>query len=222
MTVSVPIWAVVPVKALAHAKIRLGYALNERGRRGLVLAMLEDVLNVLLAAPGLAGVIVATSDPHVTKAARARGARVLDDSDVEGLNEAVSLAADRLQAMGCGMLAIHGDVPLTTVEEIGALLGYGLAAPHFGIVRSHDGAGSNAILCVSAALVPPQFGPDSFARHVAVAAALGIAASVLPCPGIAQDIDVPADLERLASDGRSTCAGAFLAAKRAEERAVYA
>jgi 2-phospho-L-lactate guanylyltransferase len=49
-----------------------------------------------------------------------------------------------------------------------------------------------------AALFPLRFGNDSFRPHLAAAQATGKPCVVLPLPGIAVDVDNPADLKQLA------------------------
>jgi 2-phospho-L-lactate guanylyltransferase len=59
--------------------------------------------------------------------------------------------------------------------------------------------------------VPLRFGDDSFFPHLAAAEARGIAPSVVHLPGIALDIDNPADLAHFARLGSRTRAGLWLA-----------
>jgi 2-phospho-L-lactate/phosphoenolpyruvate guanylyltransferase len=59
--------------------------------------------------------------------------------------------------------------------------------------------------------VPLHFGEDSFFPHLAAAEACGIAPAVLHLPGIALDIDNPADLAHFYSLGSRTRAGLWLA-----------
>ena len=58
--------ALVPAKALDQAKGRLAAILNENERRGLALAMLEDVLRVLRSAEVIESVSVVSPDESVT------------------------------------------------------------------------------------------------------------------------------------------------------------
>ena len=65
------------------------------------------------------------------------------------------------------------------------------------LVPSRDGDGTNAMLFDPLDALAPSFGPGSFARHLAQAAARGIACRTLPLPGIGLDIDEPDDLAQL-------------------------
>jgi 2-phospho-L-lactate guanylyltransferase len=109
------------------------------------------------------------------------------------------------------MLAVPGDIPLVTAEEIGALAAAHRHAPSFTIAPSHDERGSNAVLCSPPDVVPLRFGPDSFFPHLRAAEAHGIRPSVLHLPGVGLDIDNPEDLAAFARRPSSTRTRALLA-----------
>jgi len=204
--------AVVPVKELAMAKQRLAAALSPERRRGLALAMIEDVLAALAAAPELAELVVVTVDPDALRLAQRYGARCSATGARDGHTGAVTAAARMLAAEGrAAMLTVPGDVPLVTAEEIARLVAAHRPAPSFTIAPSHDERGSNAILCSPPDAVPLQFGDDSFRPHLAAAAAAGIMPTVVRLPGIALDIDGPEDLAHFARLSARTRAGALLA-----------
>ena len=206
------IWAVVPVKDTAAAKQRLAPALPADFRQALALAMLEDVRAALVETRGLAGRLLVTTDPAAIALAARYGAECLADGADAGHTGAVTAAARRLARDGQGgMLTVPGDVPLVTAAEIGQLITAHRPAPAFTIAPSHDEKGSNAVLMSPPDAVPLRFGDDSFFPHLAAARARGIAPTVLPLPGIALDIDNPADLLHFARLGSRTRAGLWLA-----------
>jgi 2-phospho-L-lactate guanylyltransferase len=210
------IWAVVPVKDTGAAKQRLAPAVPAALRRQLALAMLEDVLAALAAAPDLAGRLVVTRDPAATALAARWGAESTEEGAADGHTGAVMAAACRLAGERRGaMLTLPGDVPLVTAAEIAALLAAHRPAPSFTIAPSHDEKGSNAVLLSPPDAVPLRFGDDSFFPHLAAARACGIAPSVLHLPGIALDIDNPRDLAHFARLGSCTRAGLWLAQNEA-------
>jgi len=84
-------------------------------------------------------------------------------------------------------------------------------ASSFTIVPSHDERGSNAILMSPPDAVKLRFGENSFFPHLAAAEERGIAPTVLHLPGIALDIDNPADLAHFARLRSRTRAGRLLA-----------
>ena len=206
------IWAVVPVKDTAAAKTRLAPSLPPHLRGAFFLAMLEDVLAALAEVPGLAGRLLVTTDPAAIEFAGRYGAECMQDGADAGHTGAVAAAARRLAVEGrAGMLTLPGDIPLVTAAEIGRLIAAHRRAPSFTIAPSHDEKGSNAILLSPPDAVPLRFGDDSFFPHLAAAEARGIAPQVLHLPGIALDIDNPADLAHFARLGSRTRAGLWLA-----------
>lgn len=206
------IWGVVPVKETGGAKQRLAPLLSLDQRQALALAMLEDVLAALAAAPGLAGIALVTLDPEAIALAKRYGAACWADGARDGHTGAVTAAGRRLVAAGAaGMLQLPGDIPLVTAAEIAQLLAAHRPAPSFTIAPSHDEMGSNAVLLSPPDAVPLRFGDDSFRPHLAAAKACGIAPTVLHLPGIALDIDNPADLLHFAQVGSRTRAGLWLA-----------
>jgi 2-phospho-L-lactate guanylyltransferase len=206
------IWAVVPVKDTAIAKQRLAPALPPHLRQALALAMLEDVLSALAEAPGLARRLLVTTDPEATHLAARCGCDCIAGGAEDGHTGAVTAAARRLAAEGVGgMLTLPGDIPLVTSAEIDRLIAAHRPAPSFTIAPSHDEKGSNAILISPPDAVPLRFGDDSFFPHLAAAEAQGIAPTIVRLPGIALDIDNPADLLHFARLGSRTRAGLWLA-----------
>lgn len=206
------VWAVVPVKDTAGAKQRLAPALPPSLRQGLALAMLEDVLAALAAVSALAGRVLVTTDPGARRLAARYGAECWEEGAGDGHTGAVTSAARRLARDGrAAMLTLPGDIPLVTAQEIERLIAAHRPAPSFTIAPSHDEQGSNAILMSPPDAVPLRFGDDSFFPHLAAARALGIAPTVLHLPGIALDIDNPADLAHFAGLGSRTRAGLWLA-----------
>jgi 2-phospho-L-lactate guanylyltransferase len=93
-------------------------------------------------------------------------------------------------------LVIPGDIPLIQASEIETILE---VAPEEGsvLVPAADGRGTNAALRRPAGLFPLRFGNDSFKPHLAAARESGKPVVVLSLPGIALDVDSPADLRRL-------------------------
>jgi 2-phospho-L-lactate guanylyltransferase len=92
------------------------------------------------------------------------------------------------------MLAIPGDVPLITPEEVQELMRAHDRMRDFIITPAHDERGSNAILCAPPELVPLQFGDDSFAPHLEAAKRSGLEPKIIRLAGIGLDIDNPRDL----------------------------
>lgn len=192
------IWAVVPVKAFSRAKSRLAAAFPADLRQTLVRAMLEDVLAALAGVEGLAGCAVATGEPEACAIVARHGARALADAD-HGLNETLTAAARTLKAEGArGMLVLPGDIPAVTTAEIARLLAGHGEGRAVSLVAAHDGQGTNALLASPPDAIDFTFGPVSFTTHRAAAERLGIVPNICTLPGMAVDLDTPADIARLA------------------------
>ena len=209
------LWAVVPVKERVSAKERLAPILRPEARQALALAMLEDVLAAVTAAPGIAGLLVVTVDAEASQRAARYGAQVTELGARDGHTGAVTAGARLLITEGRGgMLTVPGDIPLVTPAAIAGMLGAHLPTPSFTIVPSHDERGSNAIACSPPDAVPLRFGEDSFYPHLRAAKACGIQPSVVYLPGIALDIDNPEDVVSFMRTPSPTRAWAVLAEER--------
>ena len=95
-------------------------------------------------------------------------------------------------------LVIPADIPLVEAWELEEIL---KRAPREGsvLVPAADGRGTNAAFRRPANLFPLRFGNDSFKPHHIAAQATGKPCVVLKLPGIAVDVDNPADLQELIS-----------------------
>ncbi len=189
------IWAVIPVKELAGAKQRLAAFLSPAERHTLAVTMLEEVLHALANAHRLAGIALVTLDPHATAIAAANGWRVITEGARDGHTGSVDAGRRILAADGRpGILTLPGDVPCATAAEIDATLAAHGPAPSFTIVPAHDEQGSNTVIVSPPLAVPLRFGDNSYFPHLAAARAAGIQPRIVPQPGLAMDIDHPADL----------------------------
>jgi 2-phospho-L-lactate/phosphoenolpyruvate guanylyltransferase len=189
------IWAAVPVKEFAGAKQRLSPLLTPGQRQALAMAMLEDVL-AALADAAIAGIMLNTLDPVAGDLARRYGARIITQGARDGHTAAVAAMARILGEEGReAMLALPGDIPRVTSEEIATVIAAHRPSPSVTIVPAHDERGSNAVLCSPPMVMQLRFGDDSFLPHLAAARALGIEPTIVKLPGIGLDIDQPRDLQ---------------------------
>ena len=172
--------AVVPMKSMDLAKGRLSAVLDPAGRRALARQMLDHVLETLK----LAGI----SKIHVA------------DGDRD-LNADVAAAARLVQGEGAtDLLLVMADLPYIAADDIAALLEAGRQSPVV-IAEAKDG-GTKALMLKPPTALEFAFatGQPSARRHAELARAAGIEPTVLKRPGLARDIDTPADLAALASD----------------------
>jgi 2-phospho-L-lactate guanylyltransferase len=191
--------AVVPVKPLAAALGRLAGVLGPEERRALQAAMLADLLAACRAAPALAGTLVVTADPAAGALARAGGARVVAEPEgPAGMNAAVRRGLAAVAELGApAALVLTADLPLARPEDLDAVVAAAPPGPGAVLAPSRDGTGTNALLLAPPGALPPRLGPGSLARHLAEAARAGLAAVLLERPGLALDVDTPADLAAL-------------------------
>lgn len=175
--------AVVPMKSIELAKGRLSAVLDGAGRRALAQQMLDHVLATLRQA-GLTSVRVAS-----------------DDKGKGGLNADVTEAARLVEAEGAThLLVMMADLPYLCAADIAALIDAGRDNAVV-IAEAKDG-GTNAML-----LRPPTVLEFAFATHrpsatfhAERARKAGIEPAIVRRPGLARDIDTPADLASLVAD----------------------
>lgn len=174
----------VPVKAFAEAKRRLGGALDDTTRRTLARDM---AARVLMAAAPLETAVVC-DDKEVAEWARSHGALVVWEPG-RGLNGAVEAGVAQLAAVGVSRVVVaHGDLPMATgLAELGPSDGVTL-------VPDRHGNGTNVIELPARSGFRFSYGPGSFARHCAEAHRLGLPVRVLDRPALAYDVDWPSDL----------------------------
>jgi 2-phospho-L-lactate/phosphoenolpyruvate guanylyltransferase len=191
----------IPLKRLDAAKTRLAPALTNAERGRLMAAMLARVARAAIGA-GAGRVALASSDPAAPELARALGVDWVSDGGLpwnDGLVHARSLLARPAVAV----LYLAGDLPLVDAADVAALIEAGGEMTAV-IGRAHDG-GTNALrVCPATALVPAFGAAGSASVHAARAQEHGLAAITVERPGIAHDVDTPADLaavRRLAAAG---------------------
>jgi 2-phospho-L-lactate guanylyltransferase len=185
---------IVPHRGLAAAKTRLAPVLDDGEREGLARRLLEQVLGVAHEACG--DVVVITPSEALEPLVAAAGARLVVQRGL-GLNAGLEQA--RREAIADGvttLLILHGDLPNLGADDIAALLE---ALPEGGgvaIAPDRAGTGTNGL-----ALRPPDaigfgFGVGSLGAHAAKAEEAGVALAEVHRPGLAFDLDTPADLAR--------------------------
>jgi 2-phospho-L-lactate/phosphoenolpyruvate guanylyltransferase len=187
----------VPVKNLSTAKQRLATVLSQTARTELARAMLQDVVSAIAASTHRPACALVTSDPFALELAQQYDLEVIPDPANPGETGAIELATSFCVMQGLdSTLVIPADIPLIQAGEIEELFAH---APAEGsvLVPAADGRGTNAIFRRPANLFPLRFGNDSFIPHRAAAQATGKPCVILQLPGIALDIDKPADLQQL-------------------------
>jgi 2-phospho-L-lactate/phosphoenolpyruvate guanylyltransferase len=191
--------AILPVKSFCSAKQRLAESLGAGSRQALAQAMFSDVLGTLRRTEGLDEVAVVTADRAAESAARSHGVVVLADPVQQGQSKAAAIGIRHALANGFDRVALlPGDTPLVRPTDITGLLnrsGTGVT-----IVPDRHGTGTNALVLTPPDAIDPSFGPDSRARHVALAEAAGVEHRVDGVEALALDVDTPDDLAALAAE----------------------
>lgn len=194
--------ALIPLKDLELAKTRLAGLLTPSERRQLARAMLDDVLAVLNAHPGIDRITLLSGDEDAARVCAEAGVNVLPESTLEcsGLNPVLQAATRHLDLDDNeSLLVLHGDLPLLTARDVSAALE--LHAQDSGLVIGCDrhGQGTNLMVFAGAATPEFRFGEGSCKAHCDWAVAAGVPVHVLEREGVGLDVDEPADLELLLS-----------------------
>jgi 2-phospho-L-lactate guanylyltransferase len=174
----------IPMKAFADSKRRLGDAITDSERLALVHQMAERVVAASAPLP----VAVVCDDTAVADWARSHGALVVWEPG-RGLNGAVEAGVEQLARMGVRQVTVaHADLPLASgLGELDAFEGVTLVPD-----RRDDG--TNVIRVPVRSGFRFSYGPGSFARHLAECRRVELEVRVVRSASLAFDVDVPADL----------------------------
>ncbi len=188
------VWAMIPMKPLAQAKTRLSAVLTDAERAELARAMLRQVLRVAVSHRCLYGTLIVSRDPEVLAMAQAMGAEALREPPHSDLNAALLVGAKALQERGAELaLALPGDLPFITERDVTALLDHAGAA-RLAIAPDAERSGTNALLAPLPLPFQPQYGVQSFYRHVQRAREAGLLPRIVESETLALDVDTPNDL----------------------------
>jgi 2-phospho-L-lactate guanylyltransferase len=178
----------VPLKRLGRAKSRLAETLTAAERAALMLTLLERVVDAVREA-GIDRITLVTSEPLAHDVAA-----TWHDGDLPWNKALATAIAD---VVGEEVVAvISADLPFLQPSDVTALIE---ATPARGVAlgRALD-AGTNAVSMRPPGVLPTRFGePGSAALHAASAGARRLECVMLDLPGLAFDVDTPADLARM-------------------------
>ena len=190
----------LPVKCFRNAKQRLSSALDDRRRTGLARAMLQDVLTMISRARTPDRVVVFTADDEVIQMTKPFGFDVVLERSVDGHSAAVNQMVEELAGACSEILSIAADLPRLQPSEIDFALS--AASEPITLIPSRDWTGTNGVVFIPPARIALEYGEGSFRRHLSKAAAAGLRSDVMDLPGVAFDIDTPADLKAFMEDPR--------------------
>ena len=184
---------IVPHRGLAAAKTRLAPVLDHAEREALALRLLQQVLRV--AREACRDVVVISPSAALEPVVRAAGARLVVQHGM-GLNAGLDQARAEASSDGVTTLVVlHGDLPNLLADDVRALIA---AAPTPGVAIAPDraGSGTNGLALTPPDVIAFRFGIGSCAAHLGAAREAGVPAVEVHRPGLAFDLDTPADLAR--------------------------
>ena len=185
---------IVPHRGLAAAKTRLAPVLDIGEREALAQRLLERVLRVVHEACD--DTVVISPSAALEPVVIASGGRLVVQHGM-GLNAGLEQA--RVEALADGittLVVLHGDLPNLTADDVRALVAAAPEPRGVAIAPDRGGTGTNGL-----AMEPPDaigfaFGIGSRAAHAALAERAGLPFVEVHRPGLAFDVDTPADLAR--------------------------
>ena len=193
--------ALIPMKELAQAKMRLAGELDATQRAELALAMLTDVLAACTASGCFDLISVISNDSEVFWHVRELGAKPLaEPATLSGLNESLTFGQRYLARRVAvdELVVLPADIPLARAGDIRAVvdaLGTGTGTRAV-LVRSRDN-GTNALAMRPPEAVSLHYGRDSADAHRAAAEAAGVEVVEIENDRLAYDIDSLEDLAEL-------------------------
>ncbi|MFN8113907.1 MAG: 2-phospho-L-lactate guanylyltransferase [Solirubrobacterales bacterium] len=190
--------AIVPIKRFDRAKSRLSDSAAASHRPAIAKAMLNDVLLGLRECRLVDRIVVVSAEPEARTIAEDGGAEFIDDPEDLGHSEAAMVGvADAIERGAECVLLAPGDTPLLEGTEIDRELR--AQAPGVAVVPDRHGTGTNGLILSPPDVIEPSFGPDSRARHLALAKEAGARCRIATIPSMALDLDTGDDLREMAT-----------------------
>jgi 2-phospho-L-lactate/phosphoenolpyruvate guanylyltransferase len=185
---------IVPHRGLAAAKTRLSPVLDDAEREALALRLLERVLSVAHAA--CSDVVVITPSAALQAVVVKAGVMLVVQRGM-GLNAGLDQARDAAGSDGIKTLGVlHGDLPNLTDADVTSLLDPVIDQRGVAIAPDRAGTGTNGLALNPIDAIGFRFGSGSFAAHREEATSAGLPMTIVERPGLAFDLDTPADLAR--------------------------
>ncbi len=189
-------WALLPVKRLEQAKLRLAGVLTPAQRRQLSLFMLEDVLDVLTGSAVIDGVTVISCDADVISTAREQDVDVLATGSDGGYAVDVSRGIEHINGQRINKaLVIPADVPELQDRDLTDLD----RAHREGVTlcpAANDG-GTNGMVFTPPLALKLLYGENSFEEFRREAEQRRVPVNIARPAGLARDLDLPEDLRAL-------------------------
>lgn len=182
------------VRPVDEGKSRLSETLNADDRKSLNIRMFTHVFSMIREVVPADEIIVISRSTALLDTARAAGAHGIVETGNE-LNAALTEASRIAVDLGAtSLLTLSSDLPFLEANDIRAMLTIGGDVV---IATDRASIGTNALLIRKPFAMPYRYGGESLAAHKAAAAEAGLTVTVVERPGLARDIDTPADLSEL-------------------------
>ena len=201
-------WAIVPFKGAENAKRRLSPQLSAAVRSRLALAMLNDVLNALVDAKSVDGILLTSRSAEAKSIAEKWNITLYRDQAhtlVDALTDAGEKVKNGLNASTA--IIVPGDVPLITGVDVDHVLHYHADVT---IVPDSHKIGTNALVCTPPNAFPLVFDGRSYHPHVEAATRLGLQVRSVQSQSFAIDVDTAEDLLLINSSIRESRTRALL------------
>jgi len=148
--------AIVPVKRLSQAKMRLSLVLTPKERKAISEMMLKDILEALKDSDMLDDVIVIGSDTSVKRLAKVYRGKFLKEPST-GLNMSIEYATKQSRKNGAtSLLVALADIPLVNKTDIEQVIGLGLDAA--AVISPSRAEGTNALLRTPPDVIQTEYG----------------------------------------------------------------
>lgn len=187
--------AIVPVKRLSKAKMRLSGVLCPAERRVIAQMMLKDVLQALEDSELLDDIIVVGADTPVKRLAKTYQAKFVKEPSV-GLNISIEYETEHSRRNGAtSVLVMLADLPLVNENDVEQMMQLGLDAAV--VISPSRTEGTNALLRTPPDAIRTEYGHKSFVNHLTAIQERDIPFKILWTPGLSFDVDTPGDLWQL-------------------------
>ncbi len=191
------VWTIIPVKPFNRAKSRLASVLSPAQRATLAEEMFRRVVTVARSVPQVSGCLVISRDSYVLSLARELGANTVAESGAPELNNALIRATEVIKSWGAGaVLILPADLPLLAATDITEVIKLGTEDRSVVLATDHDSDGTNVLFTRPPGMFPYHYGPDSLAKHRALAEQAGATVHLYRSERTMLDIDTALDIKR--------------------------
>ena len=184
------IWAIVPVKYLAHTKTRLSSVLSYKRRAEVTLMLLNRQLQLLDQCQAIDNVLVVSRDSRVQALVSSWDCDLFKESEPPDLNVALHESYHMVGDAADYCLILPSDLPLFSAESLDQLL---TTLPTAAICPDKAHNGTNALLLPTQTNFQFRFGIDSYRKHCKSFDQVSVSYHTLHLPEIEFDLDTPSD-----------------------------